>query len=72
MAMGIQADVQAIDTETDVVGLIHGRRDAQECAVERLGVCEILDGVDERLDAVGHGVLLRLRVTSTGLATSLL
>jgi hypothetical protein len=70
--MRIEANVQAIDGETDVLGLIHGRRDAQERAVKRLGVREVLDGVDQRLDAVGNGVLLRLRVTSTGLAPSLL
>jgi hypothetical protein len=70
--MGIEADVQAVDGETYVVGLIHGGRDAQERAVESLGVREIVDGVDQRLDAVGHGGLLRLRVTSTGLAPSLL
>jgi hypothetical protein len=35
-----------------------------ELSVQGLGLREVLDGVDERLDAFGHGVLLMLLVRS--------
>jgi hypothetical protein len=63
----------AVNVEPDVVGPIHVGLHAQELAVQGLGLREeVLDGVDERLDAFAHGVLLMLLVTSTGLRPSVL
>jgi hypothetical protein len=65
VTMGIQTDILAFDVEADVVSLIHLGLHAQELAVQGLGLREVLDGVDECLDAFGHGVLHMLLVTSS-------
>src|SRR5918997_4320939 len=65
MAVGTQTDILASDVEADVVSLIHVGLYAQELAVQGPGLREVLDGVDDRLDAFGHGVLLMLLVTSS-------
>jgi hypothetical protein len=65
VAMGIQTDILASDVEADVVSLIHVGLYAQELAVQGPSLREVLDGVDDLLDAFGHGVLLMLLVTSS-------
>jgi hypothetical protein len=65
VAVGIQTDILAFDVEADVVSLIHVGLHAQELTVEGLGLREVSDGVDERLDAFDDGVLLMLFVTSS-------
>jgi hypothetical protein len=70
--MGIQTDMLAVNVEPDVVSPIHVGLHAQELAVQGLGLREVLDGVDERLDAFAHRVLLMLLVTSTEFRPSVL
>src|SRR6266567_297692 len=55
VAAGIKTDVLAVDLEADVVGLVHDRRDAQDCAEHGLGPGEVAGGVDHGLDACTHG-----------------
>src|SRR2546423_13270852 len=59
VAVGIQAHMLPGDVEADVVGLVHGRPHAQQLAVQGLGRFEVFHRVDDRLDAAGHGELLR-------------
>jgi hypothetical protein len=65
VAVGSQADILTLDVEADVVSLIHLGLHAKELTVESLDLGKVLDGVDERLDAFSHGVLLMLLVTSS-------
>jgi hypothetical protein len=63
VAVGIQTDILAFDVKADVVRLIHVGLHAQDLTVEGLGLGEVLDGIDERLDVFGHGVLLMVLAT---------
>jgi hypothetical protein len=65
LAVGNQTDILTFDVEADVVSLIHVGLYGQELAVQGLGLREVLDGLDDRLDAFGHGVPLMLLVTSS-------
>jgi hypothetical protein len=70
VAVGVQADVLAVDLEADVVGLVGDRRDAGELGVQRLGLRQVLDRVDHGSDTRCHARLLTLGVTSAEAGSS--
>ena len=71
VAVGIEADVLSFDLEADVLGLVHVGLGVQELAVQLLRPGKIRYGVDDGLDAFGHGWLLSV-VTLRRLGSSLL
>jgi hypothetical protein len=60
MTMGVQTHLLPLDTEPNVVGLVHGGRDSQECPVQLLRSGEILDLIDDRSETLTLEELLAL------------
>ena len=60
VAVGIQTDILALNVEADLVSLNHVGLHAQKLAVQRLGLREVFDRVDDCLNAFSHEELLRV------------
>jgi hypothetical protein len=52
MIVGVPTRLLPLDTEPNVVGLVHGGRDSQECPVQLLRSGEILDRIDDRSETL--------------------
>ena len=52
MTMGVQTHLLPLDTEPNVVGLVHRGRDSQEYPVQLLRSGEILDRLDDRSETM--------------------